>query len=413
MPKIAKKLAPIEVGRLTAAGLHAVGGVAGLHMQISTAGARSWILRLTVGGKRRDVGLGAFPAVSLADAHRKAQEAREQAANGIDPVARRQEAKDALAAKQAARITFDEAARKFITAKSPEWRNPKHVAQWSATLESYASPVIGSIPVGDVGLAHVLQILEPIWTTKNETASRLRGRIENVLDWATVRGFRQGENPARWRGHLDKLLPKPSKIVKVEHHPAVPVEEVAGLIEALRKREGIAARALEFLILTAARSGEIRGATWGEIDLAGKVWTVPASRMKAAKEHRVPLSEQAIKILKALPRVEGNDSVFPAPRAKFMSDMTLTAVMRRMGREEVPHGFRSTFRDWAAERTSYPNHVVEMALAHSIGNAVEAAYRRGDLFEKRVRMMQDWAKFCDTITQAGEVVPIRRKAAIK
>lgn len=410
MPKLAKELSALEVGRLKSPGMHAVGGVAGLHLAVGLTGSRSWILRATVGGKRRDVGLGAFPGVGLADAKRLAREFREQVAAGVDPVAERAAARAALAAAQAARITFDQAAEQFIASKAAEWKNAKHEAQWGATLRMYATPVIGPLAVGDVELAHVLKILEPIWATKTETASRVRGRIEAVLDWATVRGYRSGENPARWRGHLDKILSKPSKTKRTEHHAAMPVDDLGAFVEALRRREGIAARALEFLILTAARSGEVREAVWPEIDLERRVWAIPAARMKAGKEHRVPLSEQAIKLLKALPRKEGSDAVFPALRARFLSDMSLLAVTRRMKVDAVPHGFRSTFRDWAAERTNYPREVAEMALAHAIGNAVEAAYRRGDLFEKRARMMDEWAKFCDKPQVGAAVVPIRTRA---
>jgi len=364
-----------------------------------------------VAGKRRDMGLGGFPDVTMAQAREKAREARATIEKGIDPIAERAAARSTLAASRGAAITFEEAARKYITAKSPEWKNIKHGQQWANTLEAYAFPVVGKLACADIALPHVLKILEPIWTTKTETATRLRGRIESVLDWATVRGFRKGENPARWKGHLDKILPAPGKVAKVEHHEAVTLDDLGAFVRDLRQREGIAARALEFLILTAVRSGEVRGALWSEIDVAGRVWTIPPERMKASKEHRVPLSDEALRLLETLPRFAGNDLVFPSPRGLVMSDMTLTAVMRRMKREEVPHGFRSTFRDWAAERTNYPREVAEMALAHAIGNAVEASYRRGDLFEKRARMMQEWAKFCDTITPAGEVVPIRGRPA--
>jgi len=411
MPKKARELAPIEVQRLTKPGMHTVGGVAGLYLQVLPTGTRSWVLRVMVAGKRRDMGLGGFPDVTLAQAREKAREARATIEKGIDPIAQRVAARSALAASRGAAVTFEEAARQFITAKSPEWKNAKHGQQWTNTLEAYAFPVVGKLACTDIALPHVLKILEPIWTTKTETATRLRGRIESVLDWATVRGFRKGENPARWKGHLDKTLPAPGKVAKVEHHEAVTLNDLGAFVRDLRQRDGIAARALEFLILTAARSGEVRGATWAEIDMAGRVWTIPPERMKAGKEHRAPLSDTAVRLLESLPRFAGNDLVFPSPRGLVLSDMTLTAVMRRMKREEVPHGFRSTFRDWAAERTNYPREVAEMALAHAIGNAVEAAYRRGDLFEKRARMMQEWAKFCDTITPAGEVVSIRGKTA--
>ena len=294
----------------------------------------------------------------------------------------------------------------------PSEKSAKHGQQWTNTLEAYAFPVVGKMACADIALPHVLKILEPIWMTKTETATRLRGRIESVLDWATVRGFRKGENPARWKGHLDKILPAPGKVAKVEHHDAVALDDLGAFLHDLRQRDGIAARALEFLILTAARSGEVLGAIWAEIDISARVWTIPPERMKASKEHRVPLSDTAVRLLESLPRFAGNDLVFPSPRGLVLSDMTLTAVMRRMKREEVPHGFRSTFRDWAAERTNYPREVAEMALAHTIGNAVEAAYRRGDLFEKRARMMQEWAKFCDTpVFSSAEVVPLQGKSA--
>ena len=372
------------------------------------------MLRIVIGGKRREVGLGGFPDVPLALARKKAREVREAVQQGRDPIAERAAARSALAAQRGAEITFDECAEKFISAKSAEWKNAKHVAQWSATLTTYASPVVGTMQVRDIELSHIVKILEKddFWTTKTETASRVRGRIEAVLDWATVRGYRKGENPARWKGHLDKVLAAPKKVQKVEHHAALPVDEIGAFMRDLREREGIAARALEVLILTAARSGEVRGMTWGEINLDEAVWIVPAERMKAKREHRVPLSVRVIEVLRSLPVVAG-ELVFPGMReGSPLSDMTLTAVLKRMGRADLTaHGFRSSFRDWAAERTNYPREVAEMALAHTIGDKVEAAYRRGDLFEKRRRMMEDWSRFCDTVQTTGAVVPIRAKDA--
>lgn len=393
MVRRAVELGALAVGRLQEPGMHAVGGVSGLCLQIAPGGTRSWILRVTVGSKRREMGLGPFPEVTLAAARDKARAARSKIEEGVDPILERQRVASALRAEQAKALTFDQAVTQFIDARGDEWKNPKHRAQWLTTLDTYASPTIGSLLVGDVSQAHVLKILEPIWKTKTETATRVRGRIEQVLDWARVRGYREGENPARWRGHLDKLLAAPAKIARVSHHPALAIDAMPGFMADLRQRNGIAARALEFLVLTAARSGEVRGARWGEIDRESKTWTVPAERMKAGKEHRVPLSPRVLTLLEMLPRIEGNDLLFPAPRGGVLSDMTLTAVMRRMELEAVPHGMRSTFRDWAAERTDFPHAVAEMALAHAIGNAVEAAYRRGDLFEKRAEMMQAWACF--------------------
>ena len=409
MPRKAKELSALEVGRLTTPGRYPVGGVAGLNLKVAPTGARSWVLRVVIADKRRDAGLGGYPDVSLAQAREKARKAREEIERGVDPIAQRAAARSALIAERGAETTFEEAARKFIEAKSSEWANAKHAAQWTSTLETYAFPVIGRMQARDVTLSHVVKILEPIWSTKTETASRVRGRIESVLDWATVRGFRTGDNPARWKGHLDKVLAKPGKVATVTHHKALPVDGVGAFMAELRKREGVAARALEVVVLTATRSGEVRGARWSEIDLENAVWTIPADRMKARREHRVPLPDAAIALLRSLPRYADTDLVFVAPRGGEFSDMALTATIRRMEVDATAHGFRSTFRDWAAERTNYPHHVAEMALAHAIGDKVEKAYRRGDLFEKRRRMMADWAAFCNATIPAGGVVPINRR----
>jgi integrase len=403
MAKKAKELGPLAVSKLSAPGLHFVGGVSGLALQVLPTGGRTWVLRAMMGGKRRDMGLGGFPDVPLADARTAARNARELIRAGRDPI---EEARAAISARRASRakdVTFKEAATAYIAAHEATWRNAKHANQWKSTLTTYAYPRIGDLLVRDVELSHVLSILEPIWADKTETATRLRGRIEQVLDWATARGHREGLNPARWRGHLDKLLARPSKVAKVTHRAALPLSEVGAFLSDLRSVEGMGARALEFAILTAARSGEVRGATWAEIDLNAGVWTVPGDRMKAGREHRVPLSAPALKLLKALPQMTGLDLVFPAARGGALSDMTMTAVLRRMKVAAVPHGFRSTFRDWASERTNYPRDAAEMALAHTIGDKVEAAYRRGDLFEKRRRMMSDWAAFCGT-PQTGDNV---------
>jgi len=411
MPKATIELNPVEVKRLTVPGLYFVGVVPGLALQVLPSGARTWLLRIMVAGKRRDMGLGGYPAVTLAQAREKAREAREKVKQGIDPIEEGRAARSALAATRAAALTFEQCARKYIEAHKTGWKNAKHAGQWVNTLEQYAFPTLGSLLVRDVGLSQVLAVLEPIWQTKTETASRLRGRIEAVLDWATVRTYRSGDNPARWRGHLDKLLPKPAKVAKVEHHRAVPVGEVGAFLVKLREQAGMGARALEFAIVTAARSGEVRGATWAEIDTAAKVWTIPAARMKAGKEHRVPLSAGALALLAALPRMAGTDYVFSAPRGGALSDMTLSAVLRRMNADAVPHGFRSTFRDWAGERTAHPREVIEHALAHLLKDKAEAAYQRGDLFEKRRHLMDDWAGFLSRIEAPAKVIDLYAKRA--
>lgn len=399
MGKKAKELSALEVNRLTKAGLYFVGGVAGLALQVSGAGARSWILRKMIAGKRRDMGLGGFPDVTLAGAREKARHIREQVDQGLDPIEDRRAKRSALAAERAKAMTFSQCVTAYLDAHSDSWKNAKHRQQWANTLDTYASSIIGTLNVASVDTGLVLKVLEPIWKTKTETASRLRGRIENVLSWATVRGYRQGENPARWKGHLDTLLAQPSKIQKVTHHTALPYGEVGSFMAELAKMEGISARALEFTILCAARSGEVRGATWAEIDLKAGAWIIPGDRMKAGKEHRVPLSNKSLKILKALSRGADTDLVFPGMKNNALSDMSLIAVLKRMGRGDLTvHGYRSSFRDWAAEQTAYPSEVVEMALAHTIGNKVEAAYRRGDLFDKRRKLMDDWAKHCGTAT---------------
>jgi integrase len=410
MPKIAKELGPLAVSRITEPGYHPVGGVPGLLLRVSDTGSRNWILRATVGSKRRDMGLGGYPAVTLVDARTKAREAREKIKAGLDPVAEAESVRSKLLAEQAKQVTFSDAVTQFLNAKSGEWSNRKHGDQWRNTLREYAEPVLGPMLVSDIDVTHIERVLSPIWKTKTETASRIRGRIEAVLAWATVRKYRQGPNPAVWRGNLDHLLAKPSKIAKVEHHPALPYQDLGDFMATLRQKGGISARALEFAILTAARSGEVRGATWKEFDLTAGIWTIPGERMKAKKEHRVPLSQSALDLIQALPSSD-SPYVFPAPRGGILSDMALSAVTKRMGLDAVPHGFRSTFRDWCAEQTNYPREVAEMALAHTIGNAVEAAYRRGDLFEKRRNLMRDWATYCaiPSVRLDGAVIPIQRR----
>ncbi|BDT66731.1 prophage integrase IntS [Comamonadaceae bacterium OS-1] len=393
MARKAKDLSALEVGRLVSPGNHAIGGVAGLYLYVNDAGARSWVLRTMVGGKRRHMGLGGFPDVPLAQAKEKARKARDEISRGIDPIAQRKAATSLLLAQQVMEKTFEQAAEGYLEAHEDTWKNPKHRTQWTNSLKTYAYPFMGKLLVRDVHQEHVLSALEPIWKTKTETASRVRGRIESVLDWSTVRKYRTGENPARWKGHLDMLLAAPGKIQKVEHHRALPIDEMQSFLADLQKREGTAARALEFLILCASRSGEVRGATWAEVDLDAKVWTIPGERMKAGKEHRVPLAESAIQILNMQPHQEDDKVIFSAPRGGPLSDMAMTAVMRRMKVDAVPHGFRSTFRDWAREHTNYPRDLAEQALAHVLENKVEAAYRRGDALEKRRQMMHEWSVF--------------------
>lgn len=402
MARKAKELSALAVGRLTIPGNHAIGGVAGLYLYVNDAGARSWVLRTMVGSKRRHMGLGGFPDVTLAQAREKARKARDDISQGIDPIAQRSALVSALRTQQASEKTFAQATEGFLEAHGDSWKNPKHRAQWKSTLVTYAFPFMGKLLVRDVGQEHVLAALEPIWKTKNETASRLRGRIENVLDWATVRKYRAGENPARWKGHLDKLLATPSKVQKVKHHRALPIDAMAAFMTDLRQREGTAAKALEFTVLCAARSGEVRGAVWPEFDLDAGIWTVPAERMKASKEHRVPLPESAVRILRAQPHFKDNELVFPSALGRPLSDMSMTSVMRRMEVDAVPHGFRSTFRDWARERTNYPRDLAEQALAHALDNKVEAAYRRGDALEKRRALMQAWDDFCDGVPREND-----------
>lgn len=408
MARKAAELSPVAVKRLTDRGLHFVGGVPGLALQVLSTGGRTWILRVTIGGRRRDMGLGGYPEVSLAEAREAARRARMLIREGEDPIEKARAAKNALKADAAKAMTFKAAADAFISSQEAGWKNAKHRAQWDSSLERYAYPTIGKLSVADIDTPHVLKVIDPIWTTRTETASRVRGRIEQVLDWAATRNLRQGPNPARWRGHLDKVLPKRSKVARPEHHRALPYAQVADFMARLKLVEGVGARALRFAILTASRSGEVRGARWSEIDLGTGTWTVSAERMKAGREHRVALSSAALDLLNALPRIGSSDLVFPAPRGGMLSDMTLSAVLRRMKVEAVPHGFRSTFRDWAAECTSHGSDVAEMALAHAVGNKVEAAYRRGDLFEKRRKLADDWAVFCSTdASQSGAVVPLR------
>jgi integrase len=363
------------------------------------------------------MGLGPLDAVTLADARVKALDARRLRLAGVDPINARNDALAEARLEAAKSITFRDAAERYMEAHKAGWRSAKHGDQWRTTLETYAYPVFGDLPVQGVDVALVMKVLEPIWGTRTETASRVRGRIESVLDWAAARGYRLGENPARWRGHLQNLLPRRSRVRKVEHLPALPYGEVGAFMADLRRQQGTAASALEFLILTACRTGEGVGARWREFNTGEGVWTVPAERVKSGREHRVPLSPPSLAVINAMQTVRtterGDGFVFPGgKRSRPLSNTALMAVVKRLGRSDITvHGFRSTFRDWAAERTNYPREVAEMALGHAVSDKVEAAYRRSDLFEKRRRLMVEWARFCGVRVQAGKVVAIRNRKA--
>ncbi|MGR3513498.1 MAG: tyrosine-type recombinase/integrase [Paracoccaceae bacterium] len=429
MPRVASELSALQVKRLKHPGkgrnvTFAVGGVSGLYLQVTPNNGRSWILRAKVGDTRREFGLGGYPDVTLSMARDRAREAKDQVRQGIDPVEKRKSAKAALTAAQRRGLTFAEATDKYLAAKLDAFKNTKHRQQWRNTLETYARPELGTMSVQDITVRDVLRVLEPIWNEKTETASRLRGRIEAVLSWATVAGHRAGDNPARWAGNLKELLPAPSKIAKAGNHPALQIDDASRWFKALRMRNGMSNRALEFAALTATRSQEVRGAQWDEIDAEAGLWIIHAHRMKMDREHRVPLSKASIELLGALPRFEENPLVFPAPRGGKLSDMSLSAAMRKLHKSEVeskrtgffdrvnkrpavPHGLRSTFRDWVAERTHFPGDMAEIALAHRVPNAVEAAYRRGDLLEKRRTMMNSWAEFLTGVSgNDGNVIEL-------
>lgn len=388
---------------------------AGLYLRVTPEGARNWVLRYMLDRRPRWMGLGPLSLYGLGDARARALDARRKRHDGVDPIEARRTERARKRLEAAKAITFKQCAESYIASHRAGWRNDKHKYQWTATLEAYAHPVIGTLPVQAVDTTLVLKVLEPIWTTKAETASRVRQRMENILDFAKVRGYREGENPAHWRGHLDKLLPARSKVRDVEHLAALPYAELPGFLASLRTREAIAARALEFLILTAARTGEVIGARWKEIDLLDKTWTVPAARMKARREHRVPLSPRALAILGEMQAARNGDNdnayVFTGPKPGGpLSNMAFLMLLRRMELDDLTvHGFRATFKTWASERTSFQNQIVEASLAHMIGGKVEQAYMRGDLFEKRRRLMQQWATFCATapVQEAQNVTPLR------
>ena len=398
--------------RLKNPGRYRDGHIRGLYLQIGPTGGKSWGLRFERDGRERWLGLGPADTFSLKEARERARAARQLLIDGIDPIDHRKAQKAKLAAAKAKLLIFREATQRYFDQHEGKWRNPKHRAQFLSTLKQYAFPMLGNMAVSAIDTPAVLRAIEPIWMEKTETASRVRGRIESVLDWCTVRGYRTGDNPARWKGHLSEVLPARGQVAKVNHHAAMPFAELPSFMAELRKREGVAARALEFAILTAARTGEVIGAKWDEIDLGEKTWIIPAGRMKGGKEHKVPLSERAIELLRGLPTEDGNGFVFLGPRGgSGLSNMAMTQVLKRMDRGDVTvHGFRSSFRDWASETTNFPNHVVEMALAHVVGDKVEAAYRRGDLLVKRRQLAEAWSKYCTSPPPAGAVLPMRRPA---
>ncbi len=406
MGKGIERLSALTVSRKLKRGYYNDGG--GLYLQVGKHGAKSWVFRFRIrkpaadAGRLREMGLGSYQALSLADAREAAHMCRKQLAEGRDPIEVRVASRAEVAANEK---SFDYCAAQYIESHESGWRNEKHVAQWKATLATYVSPHLGKKRVSEIDPATVMKVLGPIWVTKRETAKRVRGRIEAVLAWAAVMGYRQRENPARWKGCIDHLVPSHNKLGPKRHHPALPFTEMPDFMATLRCQDGVAAAALEFAILTAARTSEVIGAQWSEIDLARRLWIVPAERMKAGNEHRVPIAAAAIKVLRDMQHLREGNSVFPNTRTKGpLSNMALLSVLKRMGRSDLTtHGFRSTFRDWAAEVTDAPREVAEMALAHAVGNAVEAAYRRGDLLEKRRKLLADWAEYCGQIGQVNRI----------
>ena len=395
------RLSAVNVTSRKKPGYYADGGC--LYLRIAPGGSKGWIFRFAQGGKTRDAGLGSYPTVSLVKAREEAERFRRLVTAGIDPIEARHEERQAAQTSSEKATTFEQCATAFITSHEVGWGNDKHRQQWRSTLQTYCYPTIGALPVQAVGTDHIVKILEPIWADKPETASRVRQRIERVLSWAKVRGYREGENPAQWRGHLDHLLPAKGKVRAVRHHPALPYRDMGALMEKLREESSISGRALEFLILTASRTGEALGSLWSEIDMGERMWTVAGERMKAGKPHRVPLSSRALAILREMAAVRQNEFIFPGmKRGRPLSQMALLMLLRRIGYAHVTaHGFRSSFRDWAAECTSFPREAAEMALAHAVPDAVEAAYRRGDLLQKRRKLMEAWAHFCNS-------APLRR-----
>ncbi len=393
MPKKAKELSALGVRNLSRPGTWPVGGVSGLYLQVLKTGGKSWILRIVIAGRRRELGLGGFPDTTLSLAREKAREARKNVERGVDPVQLKQAVKSKLIAEQAAERTFEQCGTAYLKAHSLGWKHEKTKGQWEASLRSYVYPVMGKVLIREIDQSLILRCLEPIWSVKTDTASRVRSRIESILAYATVCGYRSGENPAQWRHRLDKLLPQPSRLKETRHFPALHYQLVGDFRRQLQKLRGYSARALELLILTAVRSGEVRGATWDEID--GDVWTIPAERMKAGKQHRVPLSSQAIDLIHSLVKLDGCPYLFPGTKGQQLSDMSLLKVVRSLEAACVPHGFRSSFRDWVGDCTVFPREIAEQALAHSLRDKTEASYRRADALIKRRALMQAWADYCD------------------
>lgn len=378
----------------------------GLYLQVSRAGSKSWILRYRYNGKTREMGLGPLGPVGLADARKSAMKCHAMLLENKDPIEVRKAERSRQALEKSRAVTFSQCAERYIDAHQARWTNAKHISQWRNTIKTYCDPVFGSLPVRDVDTALVMRALEPIWNKKHETASRLRGRIEAVLDWAAARGFRKGENPARWRGHIDKLLPSLKKQSRVRHHPALPFAEMGAFMRELRQQESVSARALELAILTGARTNEVIGSLPEEFDLENGAWRIPAERMKAGREHRVPLAPRALEIVRQQIAVGCTYLFTGRDVEQSISNMAMLMLLKRMGRHDVVvHGFRSTFRDWVAECTQYPREVAEMALAHAISDQTEAAYRRGDLFEKRRQLMVDWADYCN---HPAVILPMRQ-----
>jgi len=404
------KLNAKQVANLTEVGKYSDGD--GLYLLITKHNSKSWLFRYQMNGKRREMGLGGYPKTTLAAARTKARDAQEQIGAGIDPLTAKQASKAAQRAAQVKQKTFKQCANDYIALNEASWRNPKHRQQWHNTLKTYAFPIIGDLNVADIETAHITDILEPIWQSKTETATRLRGRLQRVLDYAKAKGLRDRENPARWDGHLKMMLPAPTKLKNVQHHAAMPYQDVPAFMETLGTNKSISSLALQFIILTACRSGEALGATWDEIDLRAKTWTIPAQRMKAGQEHAVPLSDWAIEILKALPKIDNNPHLFAGNRhQRPISAAAVTQTLSKPTHKKATvHGFRSSFRDWAGEQTNFPRNDVERCLAHTVGDKVEAAYYRSNILEKRRKIMDTWAGYCSKpATESGSVVGINSR----